>query len=99
MPDHALQASLSCRFDLIVTASDLDTDNSQSSTAALTVTILDINDNVPMFSQPVYVENDIVENTGQVSIQVTASDRDIGSNMQITYTIVEGNSDNQFVIG
>ena len=90
---------LYCRFDLVVTASDLDTDNSQSSTAALTITILDVNDNVPMFSQPVYVENDIVENTQKVAIQVTASDRDIGNNMIITYTIVEGNSDNQFVIG
>ena len=87
------------RFDLIVTATDLDVVNPLSATASLTITILDLNDNVPKFSQPIYVENDIVENAVMVSIQVSASDEDINENSELFYEIVDGNSDDQFTIG
>ena len=87
------------RFDLIVTAKDLDVNVPLSAIASLTITILDLNDNVPQFSQPIYVENDIVENTISISIQVMASDADIDENDDLTYAIVGGNTDDQFVIG
>lgn len=86
------------RFDLIVTAYDLGP-TSLSSTATLTITINDINDNTPIFSQPVYYDNDIYENSTSVSITVSATDRDIGTNEDITYNIASGNQNNTFVIG
>ena len=90
--------SLFYRFDLIVTARDLDTVNTLSSTATLTLTITDINDNDPIFSQPIYYDNDIVENTLELSIPVSADDQDIDENDDIMYEIVDGNSGYQFVI-
>ena len=87
------------RFDLIVTARDLDTVNTLSSTATLTLTITDINDNDPIFSQPIYYDNDIVENTLEISIPVSADDLDIDENDDLMYEIVDGNSGYQFVIG
>lgn len=86
------------RFDLIITAHDLDPVNPLSATATLTITIIDINDNVPMFSQPVYVENDIFENSNEINIQVSATDADINENDDLTYEIVDGNTNNQFII-
>ena len=70
-----------------------------SSTAVLTITIIDINDNDPIFEHPVYYDNDIVENTLTVNIPVSASDNDIGSNAQLTYVIASGNQNSAFVIG
>ena len=89
------------RFDLIVTARDLGNGTRLSASVDLTITINDINDHTPQFQQPIYVENDIVENSDSdsVSIQVSATDADINENADLTYEIVYGNSDNQFKIG
>lgn len=84
---------------MTVIASDLDPSQPQSSTASLTLTIIDINDNNPIFAQPIYYDNDIFENEGIFMIQVLASDRDVDMNSQLTYSIYSGNLDNTFVIG
>ena len=81
-----------------MTATDLDPVQPLSSIATLTLTIIDINDNNPTFSQPIYYDNDIVENTIIISIPVTATDNDVGNNSVITYSIAEGNKGSTFLI-
>lgn len=79
-------------------AYDLDPVVPRSDTADLTITVLDDNDNAPMFDAPIY-QQEVVENTAVVSIVVTAMDSDIGDNGKITYSIFSGNSGQTFVIG
>ncbi|XP_046715392.1 protocadherin gamma-A10-like isoform X9 [Silurus meridionalis] len=72
--------------NLILTA--FDGGNPQKSgTVKITVTVLDANDNSPVFSQPIYrvslSENSPV-NTAVVT--VTATDKDKGSNSEVTYS-------------
>ncbi|XP_072351783.1 protocadherin Fat 4 isoform X2 [Scyliorhinus torazame] len=63
-----------------------------SSTMDVTVIVLDVNDNIPVFQQILY-EVEISENTlsGVDLIQVTATDLDEGANSQIRYHITHGN--------
>ena len=73
-------------YDLTVMATD-DGNPSLSSTAVVMVTILDENDNSPVFSEAVYfalVEENI---RGAAVLQVNASDRDIGTNAELRYSI------------
>ncbi|XP_011407489.2 PREDICTED: protocadherin Fat 4-like [Amphimedon queenslandica] len=87
------------RFDLIVTAYDNDQlDQHRSTTASLTILINDVNDNNPIFDQPIYYINDIFEDVTSVSIPVRATDRDTGTNKDIHYVIYEGNEDDTFTI-
>ncbi|KAM3867169.1 uncharacterized protein ACN63O_008909 [Diretmus argenteus] len=60
-------------------------------TMQIHVTVLDINDNAPVFSKPVYKAS-ITENSlkGTLVTRVSASDADKGSNGEVTYVI--GNS-------
>ena len=61
-------------------------------TAKILITVLDENDNSPVFKQPSYTTSQR-ENvmTGGVIVYVSATDRDQGSNEKITYSIVDGN--------
>ncbi|XP_030000839.1 protocadherin beta-16-like [Sphaeramia orbicularis] len=63
-----------------------------SGTMQIDITVLDVNDNAPVFTQPIY-KTIVTENspTGTVVSTVTASDADEGSNGKITYSI--GNTD------
>ncbi|XP_065146661.1 protocadherin gamma-C5-like isoform X27 [Paramisgurnus dabryanus] len=56
----------------------------------ITVNILDVNDNPPVFSEPVYTVY-IKENTapGSILASVTASDLDTGENAKIVYSILD----------
>ena len=84
---------------MIVTAYDNDQlDQHRSTTASLTILINDVNDNNPVFDQPIYYNNDIFEDVTSVSIPVRATDRDIGDNKEIHYVIYEGNEDDTFII-
>ena len=58
---------------------------------------MDINDNDPKFSLDQY-DFSIRENTATVEFSVTASDADVGTNGEITYQFVSGNTNNAFVI-
>ena len=67
--------------------------------AQVVITVLDVNDNQPVFSTSIYVLN-LWETTAistQV-IKVTATDKDIGSNAKITYSIYDGNFESIFSI-
>ncbi|KAM9849705.1 uncharacterized protein ACBR49_006991 [Aulostomus maculatus] len=59
-----------------------------SGTMQITVHVLDVNDNAPVFTKPVYKAT-ITENSpkGTSVISVSASDRDGGSNGEISYVI------------
>eukprot|EP00079_Xenopus_tropicalis_P015439 XP_004913058.1 PREDICTED: cadherin EGF LAG seven-pass G-type receptor 1 isoform X2 [Xenopus tropicalis] len=61
------------------------------------VTVLDINDNAPVFKSnelDIYVEEN--SPVGSVVARITASDPDEGTNAQIMYQIVEGNNPEVF---
>ncbi|XP_074147737.1 protocadherin gamma-A2 isoform X14 [Sminthopsis crassicaudata] len=61
-----------------------------SGTAKIRVTVLDANDNAPVFNQPVYAVN-IPENVpqGTVLLTVNATDADEGINSQVRYFLVK----------
>ncbi|XP_059421808.1 protocadherin-15a [Carassius carassius] len=73
------------RYDLIVEASDGAVDPRRT-TITLLVEVTDINDNSPVFSQPIYTVN-VPENTpaGTVILRLSAVDADLDSN--VTYRI------------
>uniref|UniRef100_A0A8D0AXG8 Cadherin EGF LAG seven-pass G-type receptor 1 n=1 Tax=Sander lucioperca TaxID=283035 RepID=A0A8D0AXG8_SANLU len=68
-----------------------------SSSASVSITVLDVNDNVPTFTEKVYslkINEDAVVGTSVLS--VTAVDRDVNS--VVTYQISSGNTRNRFAI-
>ncbi|CAG5990880.1 unnamed protein product, partial [Menidia menidia] len=72
-----------------------------SGTMLIFVTVLDVNDNAPVFTQKTYTAT-VTENspTGTVVATVTASDADQGANSKITYSIANtiGNVRHMFEI-
>uniref|UniRef100_A0A8C4SG57 Protocadherin 1 gamma 26 n=1 Tax=Erpetoichthys calabaricus TaxID=27687 RepID=A0A8C4SG57_ERPCA len=61
-----------------------------STKKTLTITVLDVNDNPPSFSQPSYAVYTKENNApGSVLCAVSASDPDVGSNSQLSYSIVD----------
>ncbi|XP_071353107.1 protocadherin Fat 4 [Trachinotus anak] len=86
-------------YTLILTAVDQG-NIPRSATAAISVTVLDINDFAPQFSPQTLiihvVENE--EDPSQLTHQLSALDEDLGVNSQLTYFIQNGNSDELFSI-
>ena len=74
------------QISLDVTARDSATPSRQTTTS-ITITLMDINDNSPSFADDAY-ENSLLENlpAGQIVFQVSATDSDLGSNAQISYS-------------
>ncbi|XP_046717029.1 protocadherin beta-16-like isoform X2 [Silurus meridionalis] len=74
-------------INLILTAFD-GGNPPKSGTAVIHVTVLDANDNIPVFSEPVYRVS-LVENApvGTEVITVTATDADEGPNGDVTYDL------------
>ncbi|XP_065574069.1 fat-like cadherin-related tumor suppressor homolog isoform X5 [Artemia franciscana] len=70
-----------------------------SNHATLNITIIDINDNKPIFSHPSYVAS-IREDApvGEAVVKVASNDPDSGDNGRITYTIQSGDKMGQFSI-
>ncbi|XP_023685991.2 cadherin EGF LAG seven-pass G-type receptor 1 isoform X1 [Paramormyrops kingsleyae] len=68
-----------------------------SSSASVSITVLDVNDNIPTFSQKLYslkINEDALVGTSVLT--VTAVDRDVNS--VVTYQISSGNTRNRFAI-
>lgn len=68
-----------------------------SSSASVSITVLDVNDNVPTFTEKIYslkINEDAV--VGSSVLTVTAIDRDVNS--VVTYQISSGNTRNRFAI-
>ena len=81
--------------NLVVMAAD----GLNTSELQLEVVVLDENDNPPVFAEGVYqtiIREDI--SVGSSVVQVTASDRDQGTNSAITYSIRGGNTEGVFSI-
>ncbi|XP_046512183.1 protocadherin Fat 4 isoform X3 [Equus quagga] len=85
-------------YTLMVVATDKGQPSLSSSTEVV-VMVLDINDNNPIFAQALY-KVEINENTltGTDIIQVYATDGDEGTNGQVRYGIVDGNTNQEFRI-
>ena len=81
--DHELQNM----YSLDVTVKD-EGIPSLSSYTTITVVVLDVNDNFPIFDKPAY-SGTVVEDTfiGQVILIVSATDLDTGNNSLITYSL------------
>ncbi|XP_034037004.1 protocadherin beta-16-like isoform X2 [Thalassophryne amazonica] len=77
------------QLHLVLTAVD-GGDPQMSGTMQIIITVLDVNDNAPVFTQRTYKAT-ITENspTGTIVATVTASDADQGSNGKITYLITD----------
>ena len=71
----------------------------QSAIATLLVTVLDENDNAPVFSQPSYLVS-IPEDTPQntVLLFVNVTDADSSSNAEVTYALVAGSNTGVFAV-
>lgn len=79
-------------YSLIVTVTDRGSPPLNSSTV-VSVKVLDINDNAPVFSNPEY-HAQVTENSpiGTALIHISASDPDQGANGTVAYNIISGNS-------
>ncbi|XP_078579310.1 cadherin-23-like isoform X3 [Branchiostoma floridae x Branchiostoma japonicum] len=71
----------------------------RTATVFVNITVLDVNDNSPVFVQPEYHTN-IPENITdtEIVVQVNATDEDSTTNGDILYAITGGNTDNAFII-
>ena len=82
-------------YNLTITVSDI---SGKKTTARLNITVLDMNDNAPIFSNSTYKAT-IVENQPPVTVvSVMATDADQGSNKDLTYRIMDGNIGDVFTI-
>ncbi|XP_061581352.1 protocadherin gamma-A2-like isoform X47 [Cololabis saira] len=75
------------QISLVLTAVD-GGEPQMSGTMMIVITVLDVNDNAPVFTQQIY-KTTVIENSpkGSVIATVTASDADEGLNSKITYSI------------
>ena len=83
----ALDRELTAEYDLVITCHDLGTPGLTSS-AVIKITVLDENDNAPIFSKQTYTvsihENNVV---GALVGHVSATDADAGANGMVSYRI------------
>ncbi|NXM60853.1 PCD23 protein, partial [Illadopsis cleaveri] len=89
---------VSASHQLVLLASDRGTP-SLNSTATVLITVLDVNDNPPVFSSPeyhVHVKESIP--VGTHITEVSAKDCDAGANAEITYAIISGNDRGHFCL-
>ncbi|XP_075606799.1 protocadherin-23 [Balearica regulorum gibbericeps] len=93
---NALDRETASSHRLVLLASDRGTP-SLNSTATVLITVLDVNDNPPVFSSPEYhihVKESIP--VGSHVTEVSANDCDAGTNAEITYAIISGNDRGHF---
>ncbi|XP_055285633.1 protocadherin gamma-A6-like isoform X3 [Moschus berezovskii] len=86
--ERALDREEQAIHRLVLTATD-GGDPARSSVAQILVTVLDANDNAPVFTQPVYRVN-VPENlpVGTPVLSVNATDQDEGVHAEVTYSLV-----------
>ncbi|XP_066404298.1 protocadherin-23 [Molothrus aeneus] len=94
----ALDRETAASHQLVLLASDRGTP-SLNSTATVLITVLDVNDNPPVFSNSeyhVHVKESIP--IGSHITEVSAKDCDAGTNAEITYAIISGNDRGHFCL-
>uniref|UniRef100_F6ZD41 Uncharacterized protein n=1 Tax=Xenopus tropicalis TaxID=8364 RepID=F6ZD41_XENTR len=70
-----------------------------ATTGTATISVLDINDHVPRFTQDSW--NSVILETNDINtkvLEVSASDEDIGENALLTFSIIDGDPDQKFTI-
>lgn len=97
--EKPLDRELQAIYSLILKAEDEGSPRRLSSTGVLVVSVLDINDNPPVFEYKEYSAT-LSEDTviGMEVLQVYAASRDIEANAEITYSIISGNEHGKFSI-
>ncbi|KAG8453727.1 hypothetical protein GDO86_000378 [Hymenochirus boettgeri] len=97
--EKPLDRELQSLYTLTVKATDQGLPRKLSSLASVAVSVLDINDNPPVFEHREYgssLSEDV--GVGTEVLQVYATSRDIEANAEITYKIVSGNEHGKFSI-
>lgn len=86
-------------YTLRVRATDQSPGRALSSLATVSITVLDVNDNPPVFERRDYLVS-VPEDTspGTQVLAVFATSKDIGTNAEITYLIRSGNEQGRFRI-
>lgn len=95
--ERFLDREVQSTYQVTVRAADRGTPSRLSSFVNVTITILDINDNPPVFEhrdQLVTVPEDVA--LGTEVLRVHAASKDIGTNAEITYSIRSGNEHGKF---
>ncbi|GAB0180761.1 protocadherin Fat 3 [Grus japonensis] len=97
--EHPLDRELQSSYNISVKASDQSIVLTLSSFATVTITVLDINDNPPVFERRDYLVT-VPEDTspGTEVLSVFATSQDIGTNAEIAYVIRSGNEKGKFRI-
>ncbi|TRZ09525.1 hypothetical protein HGM15179_017576 [Zosterops borbonicus] len=92
--DRALDREQQAEVAFSITAVDGGTPP-RSGTALIRVVVLDVNDNIPVFTQTLYKVS-VMENNSQDTLVVTvsASDLDAGTNGEIVYSIIQNSEEN-----
>lgn len=97
--EHPLDRELQPSYNITVKASDQSIMQTLSSFATVTITVLDINDNPPVFERRDYLVTVPEDTLPRVEIlSVFATSKDIGTNAEITYLIRSGNEKGKFRI-
>ncbi|KAM8768033.1 protocadherin Fat 3a isoform 4-T4 [Acanthopagrus schlegelii] len=97
--ERILDREVQPAYQITVLASDLGSPQPLSSLVNVTITVLDINDNPPVFErrdQLATVPEDV--GVGTEVLRVYAASKDIGTNAEITYSIRSGNEHGKFHI-
>lgn len=97
--EKPLDRELQAAYTLTVKAVDQGVPRRLTATGTVVVSVLDINDNPPVFEYREYgasVSEDVV--VGTEILQVYAASRDIEANADITYSITSGNEHGKFSI-
>ncbi|XP_061537153.1 protocadherin Fat 3a isoform X3 [Phycodurus eques] len=97
--ERILDREIQPSYQIKVRASDQGSPGPLSSFANVTITVLDINDNPPVFErrdQLVTIPEDVA--VGTKILTVYAASKDIGTNAEITYSIRSGNEHGKFSI-
>ncbi|KAL2311128.1 hypothetical protein Nmel_002817 [Mimus melanotis] len=97
--EHPLDRELQSSYNITVKASDQSIVLTLSSFSTVTITVLDINDNPPVFERRDYLVT-VPEDTspGTEVLSVFATSQDIGTNAEIAYLIRSGNEKGKFRI-
>lgn len=93
-----LDRDTTASYDVTISAVNIQ-QNTLRDLITVTVTLDDINDNKPLFSVPKYAFT--ISETSSINTLVgtlTASDKDIGVNSQITFSIVSGENSHDFAV-
>ncbi|XP_068133139.1 protocadherin-23 [Hyperolius riggenbachi] len=83
-------------YNLIVLASCSDFTKEQTATTSVVVKVLDVNDNSPVFSQPLYFYT-VPESSSPLGVidKIKASDSDSGKNGQLSFYLLSAENDFQ----